>query len=190
MPSLLHEALLLLFRNRPTLASQLSADPNKRFAWPAYVANLRAQLECPVCLLVVAADEHVARWASKTIEMGGSNYFTPLVLSPADVPEIFDENEACKHPELAVLSAIAHRHDRGVDTFVRITRAVQKALSLLEDDRSKMYHHLVDVLFRDTLQQELQVMPMTTEQLWNSDRRRSELPVQPSLSSTRLRIDC
>lgn len=32
---------------------QLSPDERKRFAWPAYVANLRARLKCPVCLLVV-----------------------------------------------------------------------------------------------------------------------------------------
>ncbi|HEU4625211.1 MAG TPA: hypothetical protein VFS52_10635 [Steroidobacteraceae bacterium] len=38
---------------------QLSIDERKRFVWPAYVANLRAHLECPVCLLVVTADE---RW--------------------------------------------------------------------------------------------------------------------------------
>jgi hypothetical protein len=113
MPSHQHEALLLLFRNRPSLAPellrdalhielpahtavrldsaeltdiqpaeyradlvvlvlndvpvlgivvevQLSADERKRFVWPVYVVNLRARLECPVCLLVVTADERVA----------------------------------------------------------------------------------------------------------------------------------
>ncbi len=135
MPSQLHEALLLLFRNRPTLAPellrdalhvqlpahtdvrldsadltdiqpaeyradlvvlllqdtpilgivvevQLSADERKRFVWPVYVANLRARLKCPVCLLVVTADDGVARWAAKSVEMGGGNEFTPLVLGP------------------------------------------------------------------------------------------------------------
>jgi len=109
MPSYLHEALLLLFRNRPALAPellrdalhvelpsytevridsadltniqpaeyradlvilllhgspvlgivlelQLSHDEDKRYAWPAYVANLRARMRCPVCLLVVTAE--------------------------------------------------------------------------------------------------------------------------------------
>ena len=36
---------------------QLQPDDRKRFAWPAYVTNLRARLELPVCLLVVTADE-------------------------------------------------------------------------------------------------------------------------------------
>ena len=102
MPSFLHEALLMLFRNRPALAPkllrdalhvelpdytearidsadltdiqpaeyradlvllllhgspilgivlemQLSNDDDKRYVWPAYVANLRARIRCPVC---------------------------------------------------------------------------------------------------------------------------------------------
>jgi hypothetical protein len=40
---------------------QLSVDKRKRFVWPAYVANLRARLKCPVCLLVVAAEERNTR---------------------------------------------------------------------------------------------------------------------------------
>lgn len=122
MPSQLHEALLLLFRNRPTLAPellrdalhvelpqytearidsadltdvqpaeyradlvvllwkgepvlgivvevQLSADERKFYVWPVYVANLRARLKCPVCLLVVTADDATARWACKSVDM-------------------------------------------------------------------------------------------------------------------------
>ena len=55
------------------LEVQLSSDEDKRYAWPAYVANLRARIRCPVCLLVIAADEGVARWACKAIELGGGN---------------------------------------------------------------------------------------------------------------------
>jgi hypothetical protein len=121
MPSQLHEALLLLFRNRPTLAPgllrealhvelptytearieaadltdvqpaeyradlvvllydqrpvlgviievQLGIDERKRFAWPVDATGLRARMRCPVCVLVVTADDSVARWASKAIE--------------------------------------------------------------------------------------------------------------------------
>lgn len=123
MPSQLHEVLLTLFRNRPTLAPellrgaldqrlprfaearidsenltdvqpaeyradlvvclaskapalgiilevQLRPDPSKRFAWPAYVHNLRARLHYPVCLLVITASEAVARWAVEPIHTG------------------------------------------------------------------------------------------------------------------------
>ena len=122
MPSRLHEALLLLFRNRPALAPellsealhvalpkytevridsadltdiqpaeyradmvilllqgspvlgivlemQLRNDENKRYAWPAYVVNLRARIRCPVCLFVITAEDKVARWAGKAIPL-------------------------------------------------------------------------------------------------------------------------
>src|SRR5256885_7208873 len=31
---------------------QLGRDEDKPYAWPAYIANLRARHRCPVCLLV------------------------------------------------------------------------------------------------------------------------------------------
>jgi len=43
---------------------QLSEKERKKFVWPAYVANLRARLESPACLLVVTASDGVARWAA------------------------------------------------------------------------------------------------------------------------------
>ena len=56
---------------------QLDKDRRKRFAWPAYVANLRARLKCPVSLLVIAANDAVARWAARSVSIGGLNRFTP-----------------------------------------------------------------------------------------------------------------
>src|SRR5262245_20188882 len=62
------------------LEVQLSQDRRKRFVWPVYVSLLRARLECPVELLVIALDESVARWAARPIEIGRLNTFTPLVV--------------------------------------------------------------------------------------------------------------
>jgi hypothetical protein len=196
MVSQLHEALLLLFRNRPTLAAellrdalhvelpeytearidsadltdiqpaeyradlvvlllngvpvlgivvevQLRPDDRKRFVWPAYVANLRARMECPVCLLVVTADESTARWATRSINLGGTNHFVPLVLGPSGVPEITDQAEACADPELAVLSAMAHGSDADTDKSAQIALAAQFASVGLDDDRSKLYFDLI-----------------------------------------------
>jgi hypothetical protein len=41
--------------------AQLARDDAKQYSWPAYVANLRARIRCPVCLLVIAPDEPLAR---------------------------------------------------------------------------------------------------------------------------------
>ena len=49
---------------------QLGRDEDKPYAWPAYIANLRARHRCPVCLLVITIEDAVARWAGKSIDLG------------------------------------------------------------------------------------------------------------------------
>lgn len=211
MPSPLHEALVLLFRDRPSLAPELlrealrmklpkftearidSADltdvqpaayradlvvhlldgasvlgvvievqltraRRKRFVWPAYVATLRARLECPVCLLVVTVNEGVARWAAKPIEMGGGNRFVPLVLSPSGVPAVTDKAQARSDPELAILSAMAHGKDDDTEKSVQIALAAHAALHDLDPDRSKMYFDLVRKHLSEGARRALQAM--------------------------------
>ena len=87
---------------------QRSIDPRKRFSWPVYVASVRAALECPVVLLVVATDRAVARWARRAIQLGPDASVTPRVLSPEMIPAVESVEDARRDPELAVLSAVAH----------------------------------------------------------------------------------
>ena len=94
---------------------QLAPDERKRYVWPVYVTGLRARVKCPVCLLVVTADDACARWAAKPINIGGGTVITPTVLRPSGVPEITDEAVAMADPELAVLSAMAHGKDADVE---------------------------------------------------------------------------
>ncbi|MEJ1963862.1 MAG: DUF4351 domain-containing protein [Gammaproteobacteria bacterium] len=122
---------------------QLSPNGRKPFVWPAYVANLRARLECPVSLLVVAGDDSVARWAAKRVDMGGLHQFTPYVLGPSGVPAITDEAQARDNPELAVLSAMAHGHHANAGLAVEIALAAQNASRGLDADRSKIYFDLI-----------------------------------------------
>lgn len=122
---------------------QLSVDERKKFVWPAYVANLRARLECPVCLLVVTAHDAVARWAARRTEMGGPHHFTPYVVGPSGVPEITDESEACANPELAVLSAMAHGQGRDVERSAQIAMVAHAASVGLDLERSKLYCDLI-----------------------------------------------
>jgi hypothetical protein len=137
---------------------QLSTDDRKRFAWPAYVANLRARLKCPVCLLVVTDDEAVARWASKPVRLGGGNQFAPLVLQPASVPEVTDAAQAQKDPELAVLSAIAHGRDPDIHKAAQIARAARLASDCLDEDRSVLYLDLIMVSLSEAVRGELEIM--------------------------------
>jgi len=77
LKSVEYRADLVLFLSRGSqhvlgiiVEVQLRRDERKCYAWPAYVANLRARHRCPVCLLVITAEESVARWAAKAIEIG------------------------------------------------------------------------------------------------------------------------
>jgi hypothetical protein len=139
---------------------QLSPRERKRFVWPAYVANLRARLECPVCLLVVTVDEAVARWAAKPIDMGNGSRLVPLVIGPTGVPEVTDQAHARSDPELAVLSAMAHGNDANIEKSVRIALAAQFAASSLDLDRSKLYVDLVRHSLSEAARRALQAMDM------------------------------
>lgn len=225
MPSHLHEALLLLFRNRPELAPellqralhvdlppytearvdsaeltdiqpaeyradlvvlllegsavlaiivevQLARDERKGFVWPAYVSNLRARLECPVCLLVVTAEESVARWAARPLDMGGGNSFRALVLQPRDVPEVLDLEAARIDPELAVLSAMAHGQSTDTAKSVQIALAAQLASLGLDEDRSRLYFDLVLSSLSEAARRALQTMDPATYEYQSEFARR------------------
>jgi hypothetical protein len=211
VPSHLHEALLLLFRNRPELAAellhgalsvqlpayteariesadltdiqpaeyradlvvllydqqpvmgvvveaQLARDEDKPFTWPMYVTGLRARIRCPVCLLVVTADESVAKWAGRTVQIGGLHAFTPYVLGPSGVPVVIDHAQAQADPELAVLSAMAHGRDPDITQTLEIALAAIAASAGLDASRSTLYFDLVVTSLGETARQALRNM--------------------------------
>ncbi len=130
------DCVVLLLRDQPVLGIivevQLGRDDEKAFTWPAYVCNLRSRIRSPVCLLVLTADDTVARWAGRGIDLGGGNQFVPWVLSLSGVPEISDEAQAKADPELAVLSAVAHGADEDFEKSARIALAAQAAREVLQ----------------------------------------------------------
>src|SRR5262249_5216423 len=91
------------------IEGQRHDDRDKLLACPVCVAALRAQLECPAVLLVIAPSPAIARWARRPIELGHPGFrLTPLVISFADVPRVCDRDAASQLPQLAVLSVMAH----------------------------------------------------------------------------------
>ena len=120
---------------------QLGRDRRKRFSWPAYQNVLRAQLQAPACLVVIAPSPSVASWAASPIRTGqpGSD-FSPLVLGPSLVPRLADPKKTCGHPELAVLSTFAHgRGTKGLE----VALAAIEALLSLDIECATVYHDLI-----------------------------------------------
>ncbi len=92
------DLVVLLVDGKPVLGIivevQLQPDPRKRFSWPVYVAELRARLGCPCCLLVVTASAKTARWAAEPISTGPGGQLLAFVVSPEGVPVITDLDRA------------------------------------------------------------------------------------------------
>lgn len=154
--------LLLARRGKPVqgviVEAQMSIDTHKSYSWPAYASNLRARHQVPVCLLVVAASQAVARWAAKPIHTGGGNRFVPQVLGPTAVPVVTDVEQAWRDPELAVFSAVTHGKDSDTRQAARIAHAAHTACLALDTDHARMYGDLVMVSLSKAARQELQNM--------------------------------
>jgi hypothetical protein len=116
---------------------QLEADIRKRYTWPAYVAVARARLKCPVTLLVVALDRGVAGWVGAPIALGHPGcVLSPVVVNGDVLPMITDAARAEELPELAILSALAHRD-------AEVAEAAYAGLLELPDDQRKVYWDMI-----------------------------------------------
>ncbi len=120
---------------------QLSPNPRKRQTWPAYVATLHARLRCPAILLVVCSDSAVAAWCAERIVITDPGLvLTPVVLGPQQMPVVTDAAMARRHPQLAVLSALAHggRADRPP-----VFGPLLAALDVIDHEHANLYTELV-----------------------------------------------
>lgn len=119
---------------------QLGRDRDKVYSWPAYLANLRWRLRCPVVLLIVCRSARIAARCARPIQLGPGFTLTPQVLGPEQVPLVTDPVEATRTPELAVLSAMAHGTDpkRG-----QVFQALLAALDHVHPDHATLYAGIV-----------------------------------------------
>jgi predicted transposase YdaD len=106
----------------------------------------------------VAPDDAIARWASKPIELGGGNPFTPWVVGSRSVPEVTDAATAMADPELAVFSVLAHGRDADVTKSVQIALVAMAASVNLDANRSLLYVDLIHHALSDAAVKALQAM--------------------------------
>jgi flagellar biosynthesis/type III secretory pathway protein FliH len=100
----------------------------------------------------------VARWSAKSIELGGDNRYTPLVLGPAGVPRITDAEVAKADPELAVLSAMSHGPGADHETALLIALVAAGASVGLDAERSVLYYDLAFASLSEAAKKALQAM--------------------------------
>jgi len=158
---------------------QLRRDIDKPFVWPAYVANLRVRLRCPVSLLVITPSRALAREASERVQIDAVNSFRPYVLGPSAVPIVSDDAVALENPELAVLSAMAHGRSANAQRAVEIAIAAQKASLRLDADRSSIYCDLIELSLSKAARSALKNMDARTY-VFKSDTARHYIAVGKS----------
>jgi hypothetical protein len=129
---------------------QLRRDERKRYAWPAYVANLRARHRCPVCLLVITVKESVARWARRTINLGPGTQCTPYVIGPSNTPFVTEWEQAEKNEALAVLSAFEHKNHPDPELAKRIVATALAAIRNLDEERRDLYFDFIHLFMMGT----------------------------------------
>ncbi|MVU82266.1 hypothetical protein GPX89_34145 [Nocardia sp. ET3-3] len=117
---------------------QLRPDAGKSWSWPVYLTTLRARLRCDTVLLVLCPSEHTAARCRRPIPLAPGCILTPIVMGPSDVPIVTDAGIATENPELAVLSAIAHR--RAPERNAILTTL---ATNVVDAPDGKMYIDLV-----------------------------------------------
>jgi hypothetical protein len=148
VPRTYHADGMLLFcdrRDQPLLAVVLEVqrkkDLRKRRTWKLYVAQLEAELDVTAALVVFCPDPRLAEWYRSLFESDGlSLTLRPLIFTPDDVPFVMDLQLARVNPALAVLSAICHGAQAGVDAMFP---ALAEALRSIEPRKAVLYYDVV-----------------------------------------------
>lgn len=93
------------------LEVQRDWDARKAWTWPAYAMVTRARHECHAIVLALTLDDATASRARQPIQVDPDQWWRPVVLGPDAIPRIVDPGKMRDHPELGILSALAHAHD-------------------------------------------------------------------------------
>jgi hypothetical protein len=126
------------------LEVQLRAVKGKRKAWALYVVGTWAELGAPTTLVVLTPSEHVARWASETIDLGrGKTVLQPLVLGPRQIPAEMSLAQARRRPDALALSVLIHGHKRGSIGLVRTAMKVARELIASRDEERRVLGDLI-----------------------------------------------
>ncbi|MDT0327860.1 hypothetical protein [Nocardiopsis lambiniae] len=110
-------------------------DDRKSYRWPAYVANTRMRLECPVALLVLTPTSSLARRYAEPIDLGCGE-IRPLVLALDTLRPISDPKAAAARPVLAVLAMANNptEDEAALDALLAALKSLDGSSSSLYSD--------------------------------------------------------
>jgi len=148
VPRTYHADGMLLYcdaADRPVLAVvlevQRSWDRGKRRTWKLYMAQLEAELDVDVALLVYCPDPALARWYRNMFAPEGLGMpLRPFIFTSDEVSLVVDVELARANPALAVFSAICHGGDADVDA---VFPALAEALRALGPKKAILYYDVV-----------------------------------------------
>jgi hypothetical protein len=116
---------------------------------------------------VVCPTADAAAWCRKPIELGHPDWvLTPLVLGPDQTPVVTDPEEARQHPELTVLSALAHG---GNPRRHQVLDALSEALATVDPELADRYHDVVYTTLPQTARRYLERLMSTGKYQFQSD---------------------
>jgi hypothetical protein len=171
------DALVVFTRKKPVFGAiveaQLKPDEEKLFAWPHYAVAARARHRCPFVVVVVTPKRSTASWAGETIELGGGNQYTPLVVGPEGIPRLTDRKQAVREPQLAILSVMAHGRGE-VKTAAAIGTAAAHAISKFSEDQRLLYSLLIESNLSAAARKAIEMEPGLEKFFTNAQRRNFE----------------
>jgi hypothetical protein len=148
VPRTYHADGMILYCDRedqPVLAVVLEVQRKrvalKRRTWKLYLAQLEAELDVDIALVIYCPEPPVARWYRELLDRYSLSLpLRPMIFTSTDVPIIIDANVGRVHPALVVFSAICHGGHAEVDT---IFPALEAALRSLEPVNAILYYDIV-----------------------------------------------
>jgi len=158
--------------DRPVLAAVLEVqrawDMGKRRTWRLYVAQLEAELDTNVALVVYCPEAVVARRYRDLFEFDGiSLLLRPLIFTPQQVPMVIDEDLARANPTLAVLSALCHGDSPTIDAMFP---ALSAALQAVGPKNAISYNDIVLAGLSETARVRWEAFMTTTASQYLSER--------------------
>jgi len=169
------------------IEAQLHRDDDKLFTWPLYVVAARERHRCPFVVIVVTPDRATASWAAKVVELGGGVRYWPLVIGPDGIPKVTDRERARQHPQLAVLSVLAHGQGNA-DTAAAIGAAAAWAILPFPEDQRLLYSLLIESNLSEAARKAIEMEPGLDKFFTDTQRRTYERGKAEGASAALLKI--